>query len=61
MKIPEALDAGLRSKVQAAVAESFVAGFRWVMALSALMALASAAIAWVMISAKNPSAPLSDP
>jgi hypothetical protein len=52
MKIPEALDAGMRAKVQAAVAESFVAGFRWVMALSALMALAGAAIAWVMIAPK---------
>ena len=55
MEIPEALDAGMRSKAQAAIAESFVAGFRWVMALSALMALASAAIAWVMITAKSPS------
>jgi hypothetical protein len=52
MKVPEALDAGMRAKVQAAVAESFVAGFRWVMALSALMALAGAAIAWVMIAPK---------
>jgi predicted MFS family arabinose efflux permease len=50
MTIPEALDPGMRSKVQAAVAASFVAGFRWVMALSALMALASAAIAWAMIT-----------
>jgi hypothetical protein len=51
MTIPEGLDSGTRSKVQAAIAESFVAGFRWVMALSALMAFASAAIAWAMITA----------
>jgi len=52
MDIPDALDAGVRAKVQTAIAESFVAGFRWVMVLSALMALASAAIAWMMISDK---------
>jgi EmrB/QacA subfamily drug resistance transporter len=50
MEVPDSLDAGMRSKLQAAVAESFVAGFRWVMGLSALMALASAAIAWAMIT-----------
>ena len=55
MEVPETLDPGVRSRLQAAVAESFVAGFRWVMMLSALMAIASAAIAWAMISAKNPS------
>jgi hypothetical protein len=43
----------VRSKLQAAVARSFVAGFRWVMVLSALMAFASAAIAWVLISPKK--------
>ncbi len=55
MEIPQVPDAAVRSKLQAAVAESFVAGFRWVMVLSALMALASAAIAWVMMTAGNRS------
>ena len=50
MEIPATLDSGVRSKVQAAIGESFVAGFRWVMALSALMALASAAVAWALIT-----------
>jgi EmrB/QacA subfamily drug resistance transporter len=50
MKVPEALDAATRSTIQAAIAESFVAGFRRAMMLSALMALASAAVAWVMVT-----------
>jgi EmrB/QacA subfamily drug resistance transporter len=54
MQIPASLDAGVRSSLRSAIAASFVAGFRWVMALSALMALASAAIAWLMIAAKGP-------
>ena len=56
MQVPDSLDAGMRAELQAAIAESFVAGFRQVMVLSALMALASAAIAWAMIAAKNSSA-----
>ncbi len=57
MQVPASLDAGVRSSLRAAIAESFVAGFRWVMALSALMALASAAIAWLTIAAGRPPRP----
>jgi EmrB/QacA subfamily drug resistance transporter len=56
MEIPGSLDAGMRAGLQAAVAESFVAGFRRVMVLSALLALASAAIAWAMITPGKRSA-----
>jgi type VI protein secretion system component VasF len=38
--------------VQHAVAQSFVSGFRWVMWISALLALASAAGAWFLIGGK---------
>ena len=55
MEIPQALDRSVRTELQAAIALSFVAGFRWVMVLSALMALASAAIAWGLISPKKRS------
>ena len=52
MEIPQALDATTRAALQGAAAQSFVAGFRWVMLISAVLALASAAIAWLMITAK---------
>ncbi len=53
MEIPQALDPTVRAALQDAVAESFVAGFRWVMLISAVLSLASAAIAWLMITAKG--------
>jgi EmrB/QacA subfamily drug resistance transporter len=52
MEIPRALDPPLRAALQDAVAECFIAGFRQVMLISALLALASAAIAWLMIDGK---------
>jgi EmrB/QacA subfamily drug resistance transporter len=53
MQIPQTLDPTLRKALQEAVAESFVAGFRCVMSISALLALASAGIAWLMITGKR--------
>jgi EmrB/QacA subfamily drug resistance transporter len=53
MEISQALDPMLRAQVQHALAESFSAGFRSVMLISALLALASAAIAWRTIDAKS--------
>jgi MFS family permease len=53
MEISQALDPMLRAQVQHALAESFTAGFRWVMLISALLALASAPIAWRTIDAKS--------
>lgn len=38
-----------KNREQQAFAESFVAGFRWVMLISALLGLASAASAWVLL------------
>jgi MFS family permease len=53
MEIPQALDPTLRAALQDAVAESFTAGFRSVMLISALLVLASAAIAWRRIDARS--------
>jgi EmrB/QacA subfamily drug resistance transporter len=47
--IPEKATASERGAIRAAVAHSFVHGFRWVMLLSALLALASSISAWRMI------------
>ena len=47
--LPPGVDAATAAAVKRAVAESFVAGFRWVMLLSAGLAVASALSAWLMI------------
>jgi len=52
IRLPDATPAGERRAVERAVAESFVAGFRRVMALSALLALASSLGAWLTIGRK---------
>jgi EmrB/QacA subfamily drug resistance transporter len=49
IRIPAGVEPRVREVLQRAIAESFVRGFRWVMALGALLAFASAAIAWLMI------------
>ena len=46
---PPGADAATVAAVKRAVAESFVAGFRWVMLLSAGLAVLSAVSAWLMI------------
>lgn len=51
--VPAAASAAEQSSIKAAVAASFVYGFRWVMLLSALLALASAAAAWRMIGRRG--------
>lgn len=50
IEVPTHGDARARAAVQHAVAESFVTGFRWVMGISALLAVASALSAWLWIS-----------
>jgi MFS family permease len=55
IRLSEATPAPARQAVERAVAESFVAGFRRVMALSALLALASSLGAWLMIGGKRRS------
>ncbi|MND07526.1 hypothetical protein D3C83_295590 [compost metagenome] len=52
MELPHALDESARGKLRAAIAEAFVAGFRWVMLIAAALAAASAVIAWFTIGGK---------
>ena len=47
--LPPGVDAATAAAVKRAVAESFVTGFRWVMLLSAGLAVLSASSAWLMI------------
>lgn len=49
ISLPATVPAAQRRLARQAVAESFVAGFRWVMAASALLAACSALCAWIMI------------
>lgn len=51
--MPPGVDAATAEALRRAVAEAFVAGFRWVMLLSAGLALLSAASAWRMIGGKG--------
>ena len=54
--IPPGADAATAAAVKRAVAESFVAGFRWVMLSSAALAVLSALSAWLMIRSTPPAA-----
>jgi EmrB/QacA subfamily drug resistance transporter len=47
--LPAGLDASVEATLRRAVRLSFVSGFRWIMLLSALLALGSAVAAWVSI------------
>jgi len=49
IEVPSDLEPRVREALQRAIAESFVTGFRYVMVLAALLAFASAAVAWTMI------------
>ncbi|MGK6311186.1 MFS transporter [Variovorax sp. DT-64] len=53
-EMPPGIDAAAAAALKRAVAESFVAGFRWVMLICAGLALLSALSAWVMIG-RGPS------
>ncbi|HEV8517762.1 MAG TPA: MFS transporter [Burkholderiales bacterium] len=55
IEVPTHGNARTRAAVKHAVAESFVAGFRWVMVISALLAVASALSAWIWISGESAS------
>lgn len=55
--MPPGVDAATAAAVKRAVAESFVAGFRWVMLLSAGLAVLSAVSAWWMIRGGPAEAP----
>jgi len=51
--MPANVDGGSAAMLKRAVSESFVAGFRWIMLLSAGLALMSAFAAWIMIDGKT--------
>ena len=55
--MPPGVDAATAETLRRAVAEAFVAGFRWVMLLSAGLALLSAGSAWRMIGGKGSNRP----
>ena len=50
IELPSGIDSAQAATVQRAVADAFVAGFRWVMAISAALAIASALAAALMIT-----------
>ena len=50
--VPEGLPGATRADLKQAVGHSFVFGFRWVMLLSAALALLSSLSAWVLIAGK---------
>jgi EmrB/QacA subfamily drug resistance transporter len=58
--LPANIDAATAVMLKQVVGESFVAGFRWVMLLSAGLALISAASAWVLIEGKVQPIQLAD-
>jgi hypothetical protein len=49
---PKGLNADQQRALKQAIGESFLAGFRWVMVISAGLALLSAVSAWLMIQGK---------
>jgi hypothetical protein len=50
----------MRTSIQGAIADAFVSGFRRIMGIAALLALASAVSAWLMIAGgSRPAAPAS--
>lgn len=57
IELPAHIDAAARTAADGAVANAFVAGFRWIMAISALCCFASALAAWRMIDGRKPPRP----
>ena len=53
IEVPSSASPEVRASVEGAVAAAFVTGFRRVMLIAALLALASAASAWLMIGRRN--------
>ena len=61
IELPASMDAHDTALAKHAIAEAFVTGFRWIMLISAALALASAASAWVLIGSASHQAPASGP
>jgi hypothetical protein len=53
LEVPASANATQRAAVQGAVADSFVSGFRLVMAIAATLALLSAITAWISIATRK--------
>ena len=53
IEVPSSAGPEARASIEGAVAAAFVAGFRRVMLIAALLALASAASAWLMIGRRS--------
>jgi EmrB/QacA subfamily drug resistance transporter len=49
IKLPPDIDSNVKAAAQQAIGEAFITGFRWVMSISAFLALASAVFAWLLI------------
>ena len=52
IELPATTGAEARAAAERAVGAAFVAGFRWIMVVSALLCFASAAVAWLLIGAR---------
>jgi EmrB/QacA subfamily drug resistance transporter len=55
LEVPKVADAATQESIKHVVAGSFVSGFRLIMLLSAVLALASALSAWLLIGASRPA------
>jgi EmrB/QacA subfamily drug resistance transporter len=49
IEIPAGIDARSKAAAEQAIAQAFVVGFRWIMVVSALLAIAGAASAWILM------------
>jgi EmrB/QacA subfamily drug resistance transporter len=54
IELPAGIDAATRDTARRAIADAFVAGYRWIMIVSALMCFASALAAWLTIDGARP-------
>jgi EmrB/QacA subfamily drug resistance transporter len=55
IELPAEATAADKEAIKMAIASSFVSGFRWVMLISALLALAGSLSAWLMIDDRRPA------
>jgi EmrB/QacA subfamily drug resistance transporter len=58
IELPAGIEASVRETAQRAIADAFVAGYRWIMIISALMCFASAIAAWLTIDGARPRPPV---